>query len=305
MNSLFPLLLTAGGLLALAWQVIPPPTTTVQSPPGGGKTIFQPKPPPPQDPATRRAWENSIQSMSNLVANVQALDDLLQASPLSESDRESTVILTGRRLLRDDWMLLCHHDRRLDPEALPYAWAEIDRARKAGESVIPERVLFRSLRPSAPPRRPTNLSGKNPLQRFYEGLLKPRDSAGHRQVAEIVRRHYPGLDLSRSGTLQEAWTLTGLLEEIRNDRERERRLFGLPTPEAGPAASPPGKPAPVPEPHPQDDPRWEALEQVYRQLFRLRFSRVPGLKDAETLVDQLSRVSLGIAQQDFQGIPTP
>ncbi|MFM7102861.1 MAG: hypothetical protein ACKO3N_17015, partial [Verrucomicrobiota bacterium] len=289
----------------LAWHLIPPQTTTFRSPPGGGTNIFQPKPPPPQDPAARRAWENSIHSLSNLVANLQALDDLLQAAPLSESDRAAVVSVAGRRLLQDDWMLLCHHDRRLDPEALPYAWAEIDRARKAGEPVIPERVLFRSLRPSAPPRRPTNLSGKNPLQLFYEGFLKPKEAAGYRQVAEIVRRHYPGLDLSRSGTLQEAWSLTGLLEEIRDDREQERRRFALATLKAGPAASPPGESAPTPGAHQQDDPRLAALDQVYRQLFHRRFSRVPGLKDAETLVDELSRVSLGVAQHGFRSIPTP
>lgn len=305
MSIIWSFLLVAITLIAVTWQAIPVPRASFQSQPGDLEKLFQPKPPPQQDPATRQAWQNSVHSLSNMVADLQALDDLLKASPHLQAEHDWVMVTVGHPLLQDDWMLLCHQDRRLDPEAICHVHAEINQALKSGQPVVPERVLFRNLRRTGPPRPWSHWSGKSRLELFYKDRMKIREAAGHRQVAEIVRRHCPGLDLSRSGTLQEAWVLTGLLEDLRDEREQNRRWLQPATQEPGRGGPNPTAPRQPAASLPGDDPKLDALDQVYRQLFRLRFSRVPGLKDPEALVNELSRVSLRGSRDCFWFIPYP
>lgn len=305
MNAICYSLLVVITLIAVAWRALPVPRASFQSQPGDLEKLFQPKPPPQPDPATRQAWQNSVHSLSNMVANLQALDDLLKASPLPEAEHDWVMVTVGHPLLQDDWMLLCHQDRRLDPEAICHVHAEISQALKSGQPVVPERVLFRNLRLTVPPRPVSHGSGKSRLELFYEARMKIKDAAGHRQVAEILRRHCPRLDLSRSGTLQEAWILVGLLEELREERQENLRWLTPVTQASSAAASNPPGPGQLPQRLPGDDGRLEALEQVYRRLFGLRFSRIPGLKDVETLLNELSKVSLGAERTCFWFIPYP
>lgn len=320
-------LLAAAVLLTLVVWLRPRPTPTPMATPAetaengvpspsrvpAAREVETPSPSRPETGHARTATPVAQRLLDRAMSNLDViLRRLPPSAPVRDLSAEQMEALAPV-LFRHDWLIACHADRGLDPAAAGRVYSAITNARARQEPLDTTALLAGGLRPADDP----GPNGSDSVAEFHQSRLDRADQPGFREVHDILRQHFPDVDLARSGLLIDGWAYASLCSELRRMEEMERAngpvaLRHLHDPPGtaqsvtrGPRGGPPSSEADRQGLAVHYSRLRSSLEVAYDHLFQHRFREFHRADEPMELARQLQHVVLpGVTAEDLV-LPPP